>query len=228
MASEYKASIFKRIPVENYEVQIGIVKLQIKVLVGIFVLMIVMFGVNRYTYSLKHIETEYYRSNLSNAEVKRITPAEQVIGGENEIIETFLMKYVRLRETKLMEMSRAKNDFVKALSSYEIATIYQREEMNYYRTYNGAIKKVKIDENIKKLDDGLYQVKFITEEIKNLAKPTIERELFVATIRIKHFGSLSENDHRREIAEFERLNPLKIEVIIYTKANYHYENENKS
>lgn len=213
-------SLSKRIEVDNYEIQTNLYKFQTGLLILFMGILVIMMVLNRYTYSKKHIETEIYNANLTTMDINRIVEAERAVSGDDQVLKIFLAKYVRYRESKMMDLDKAKFSYIQAISSPNIYYRYQDQEMEFYAKKQNYVKNVKINPDIRKLDKGLYQVKFETKEMKSLADTAVYRSSQVATIRFRFIDEYDVDDKRLQIPNFERLNPLKMEITIYSTANY--------
>ena len=220
------SKLYKKIEVPDYLVQSKVAKIQIKILAVLWLIIGFMIVFNRYTYSKKHIETEYYNANLTDVSVNRIVSAHEAMTGDEQIIKNYLAKYVQYRESKLMDLDAAKFGFIKALSSYDVYWRYEDSEKEFYLKNREYVRRVQVDPAIKKLDEGLFQIKFETREIKNLRDAEVFKTYQVATIRYQIIDSYEENDDRVKIEDFARLNPLRIEITIYSTANYNFEKRN--
>lgn len=216
-------SLFKKIKVETYEVQTNIYRFQSRQALLSICVIVLIFILNRYTYSKKHIETETFTANLTSLEIKRIIPANQAIEGDDQIIKIYLAKYVKYRESKLLDADVKKYPFIQALSEPNIYYMYEDREREFYEKKKDYIKSVQIDPNIKKLDVGLYQVRFKTKEMISLREQDIYHSSQVATIRFHLLKKYDEGDNRLKIRDLERLNPLKMEIVIYSTANFNFE-----
>ena len=215
-------SLGARINVKDYEIQTNIFKFLMKAVAITWVLIVIMAVVNRYTYTRKHIETEYIYANLTELEIKNVKKAGEAIFGDDHIIKTYLATYVRNRESRFARLDGKKMDFIGALSSPNVFNRYNDKEREEFAKNKNYIIEATINPEIKKLDEGLYQVKFETRE-KTIGEKKEYRSSQVATLRYRIKEYYNEEDYRLKIPDFERLNPLSIEVTIYSTANYQYE-----
>lgn len=216
------SSLNKRIDVKSHDIQTRLAKFQITLALVLIAANITMFVGNRITYTKKHIETEYYNANLTDLDIKRITPSGQAFEGDEQVLKNYLAKYVKYRESKMPQSNDSKMPFIKALSTYQIYLIYSDREREFLKQYPDYMRMVRVDPEVKKLDKGLYQVRFETREMKSLRNPKVFKSSQMATIRVGIVDHYPEHDHRKNINDYDRLNPLDIEVKIYSTANFQF------
>jgi len=208
--------IFKKIEVKNYEIQTKVFALLTFVLVFLWLCIPFLFFFNRYTYSNKHIDIKYLHSNLSNNTIRAIVPASSILNGDNFIIENYLAEYVKNREGIIPNDHAAKDDYIRGFTSPNILAAYL-EPVSRFREHNPFFLRHIAVQRILKLDDTLYQVHYFTSDKTDYRKSEEVRTQMISTIRYE-FAEIAEYDLRFKIKNFEILNPLRIEVVVYTTA----------
>lgn len=208
--------IFKKIEVKDYEIQKKLFSVLFIAVITIWISIGFMFFYNRLTYSKKYIDIKYFHSNLSNNTIKRIIPASEILDGDNFIIENYLAEYVKTRETIIPRDFATKDNYIRAFTSPEILSVYFEDAERIRRINPHYLRHVYITQ-IVKLDDTLFQVHYQTFEKPNYKESGELKKEMIATLRYQ-FVDLPEYDLRHKIQNFTLLNPLKIELMVFTTA----------
>ena len=208
--------IFKKIEVKDYEIQKKLFSVLFITVITIWISIGFMFFYNRLTYSKKYIDIKYFHSNLSNNTIKRIIPASEILDGDNYIIENYLAEYVKTRETIIPGDFATKDNYIRAFTSPEILSVYFEDAERTRRINPHYLRHVTITQ-IVKLDDTLFQVHYQAFEKPNYKQRGELKKEMIATLRYQ-FADLPEYDLRHKIQNFTLLNPLKIELTVFTTA----------
>ncbi len=208
--------IFKKIEVLNYEIQTKIFAVLLFLLVLVWLSISFMFFLNRHTYSNKRIDIKYFHSNLSKNTIKAIVPASSILDGDNFIIENYLAEYVKTRETHIPQDFLSKDAYVTAFTESNLFSVYLQQSQRY-RMMNPFLLRHVYIQRIIKLDDTLYQVHYFTTEKQDYRTSLEVKKQMISTLRYD-FAEIPEYDIRLKIKSFELLNPLKIEISVYTTA----------
>lgn len=208
--------IFKKIEVKNYEIQTKVFAALSFLLIAVWIAICFMFFYNRYTYSNKRIDIKYLNSNLSQNTIKAIIPAQSVINGDNFIIENYLAQYVKIRESVIPKDHATKDKYVQAFTSPPLFAIYLHKMERARKISPFLMRHVEI-ERIFKLDDSLFQIHYLVLEQPDYKKPEEQQKYMIATLRYAatEFGDY---DPRSRIDKIYLINPLQIEMIVYTTA----------
>jgi len=212
--------IFKKIEVKDYEVSTKIFSTLIFTLIAIWLSIAFMFFLNRYTYSNKSIDIKYFHSNLSENTIKAIVPSSSILNGDNFIIENYLAEYVKIRETVIPKDYRTKDTYVRAFTEPQLLSSYI-QFLDRFRTQNAFMLRHISIKKIIALDDTLFQVHYTMIEKKDYRSSPETKYEMISTIRYQ-IADIPEYDLRLKISRFELLNPLKIEVTIYTTARRYF------
>jgi hypothetical protein len=208
--------IRNKIEIKDYGVQSKIFLILTVTLLSLWIVICFMFAFNRVTYGKKYIDIKYFHSNLSNNTIKAIIPAGDIVDGDNFIIENYLAEYVKIRETIIPGDHRTKDKYIRAFTSPDILSIYydsyekQRKSSPYYFR-NVFVKK------ILKLDETLFQVHYYTTEKPSYKEPRQFKNQMIATLRYQ-IADIPEYDQRLKINNFDLINPLRVELVVYTTA----------
>ncbi|MBU2645528.1 hypothetical protein KKI24_12545 [bacterium] len=208
--------LFKRIRVQTYEVQTRVFATLFFTLIVIWMGICFMFFFNRTTYSNKHIDIKYLNSNLSGNTIKAIIPASSVTEGDNFIIENYLAQYVNIRESVIPKDYATKDKYVMAFTSQPLFGIYLHSSERSRKLSPFLMRHIEV-ERVLKLDETLFQVHFLAIEKIDYKEPSEHKKYMIATIRYQ-VTEIGDYDPRSSIADFDILNPLKLEVIVYTTA----------
>jgi len=176
-----------------------------------------MFFYNRYTYSNKHIDIKYFHSNLSQNTIKAITPSSSILDGDNFIIENYLAEYVNVRESVIPQDHTTKDVYIRAFTETSLLASYFHSSEQFLNNNPSLLRHVYV-QRILKLDDTLFQIHYLVSEKKDYRTSPEIRKQMIATIRYR-FADIPEYDMRLKIMNFDILNPLKIEIVVYTTAH---------
>lgn len=208
--------LFKKIEVKDYEIQTKISSYLFFILIFIWILIVSLFVLNRYTYTKKHIEIKYFNSNLSQNTIKAIIPANSVLKGDNFIIENYLAEYVKTRETILPNDFLSKDAYIQAFTDPNVISSYLKTSQYFRNRYPNFIRHVRI-KKVVQLDDTLFQIHYVCNEKEDYKTSQEIKKYMISTVRYT-ISNISEHDLRRKIHNFDALNPLKITVVVYTTA----------
>jgi type IV secretory pathway component VirB8 len=208
--------IHNKIEIKDYGIQSKIFLILMVTLLSLWILISFMFVFNRVTYGKKYIDIKYFHSNLTNNTIKSIVPAGDIVDGDNYIIENYLAEYVKIRETIIPGDHQTKDKYIRAFTSPEILSIYFERAEKQRRVNPNYFSNINVTKVVK-LDDTLFQVHYYTFIKPSYKQQRQFKKEMIATLRYR-LADLPEYDMRLKIKNFGLINPLKIELAVYTTA----------
>lgn len=158
-----------------------------------------------WAFDLKTVQYQFIKVDPSGL-IERIAD-ENEIQGDQILIQNYLKAYVKIREEEwpnAKNIQKKQNLVVQAYSNHSVFSTFE------YRKPSQHLKKIEI-QKIEQLDPELYQVQYQNTEKKLQTS-------WIATLGVRLLDQFNQTDSRQNVPNLLTVNPLKIEIFRYNKA----------